>query len=125
MEQICQEERFDPNFPAGINYLFLRPQIKKNLYKALGNTPFLLKIMECYQNSKPINLLAEQSRVVVLDVEYRKQSYEQISAWASDFGIYAYVCGCKNLDITEEPLCGTTWGKHFEKAFGQKQLFHI
>src|SRR3989304_2578448 len=24
----------------GINYLFLRPQIKKNLYKALGKTPF-------------------------------------------------------------------------------------
>src|SRR3989339_2238620 len=110
---------------TGINYLFLRPQIKKNLYKALGKTPFLPKIMEHYQNSKPINLLAEQSRVVALDVEYRKQSYEQISAWASDFGIYAYVCGCKNLDITEEPLCGTTWGKHFEKAFGQKQLFHI
>ena len=44
---------------------------------------------------------------------------------ASDFGIYAYVCGCKNPDITEEPLCGTNWGKHFENAFGQKQLFDI
>ena len=110
---------------TGINYLFLRPQIKKNLYKALGKTPFLLKIMECYQNSKPINLLAEQSRVVALDVAYRKRAYEQISALASDFGIYAYVCGCKNPDITEEPLCATTWGKHFGNAFGQKQLFDI
>jgi len=110
---------------TGINYLFLRPQIKKNLYKALGKTPFLPKIMEHYQNSKPINLLAEQSRVVALDVEYRKQSYEQISEWARTFGIYAYVCGCKNPDITEEPLCGTTWGRHFEKAFRQKQLFDI
>jgi len=108
---------------TGINYLFLRPQIKKNLYKALGKTPFLPKIMEHYQNSKPINLLAEQSRVVALDVEYRKQSYEQISALASDFGIYAYVCGCKNPDITEEPLCGINWGQHFEKTFMQKQLF--
>src|SRR3972149_8656779 len=108
---------------TGINYLFLRPQIKKNLYTALGKTPFLPKIMEHYQNSKPINLLAEQSRVVALDVEYRKQSYEQISEWARTFGIYAYVCGCKNPDITEEPLCATTWGKNFEKAFRQKQLF--
>ncbi len=110
---------------TGINYLFLRPQIKKNLYQALGNTPFLPKIIKHYQNSKPIYLLAEQSRVVALDVEYRKQSYEQISALASDFGIYAYVCGCKNPDITEEPLCGTTWGKHFENAFRQKKLFDI
>jgi len=110
---------------TGINYLFLRPQIKKNLCKALGKTPFLPKIMEHYQNSKPINLLAEKSRVVALDVAYRKRAYEQISALASDFGIYAYVCGCKNPDITEEPLCGTTWGKHFENAFGQKKLFDI
>ncbi|MCR4319617.1 MAG: radical SAM protein [Candidatus Brocadiaceae bacterium] len=109
----------------GINYLFLRPQIKKNLYKALWKTPFLPKIMEHYQNSKYINLLAEQSSVVALDVEYRKQSYEQISEWANTFGIYAYVCGCKNPDITEEPLCGTTWGKHFENTFGQKQLFDV
>ena len=81
--------------------------------------------MERYQNSKPINLLAEQSRVVALDVAYRKRAYEQISEWAKTFGIYAYVCGCKNPDITEEPLCATTWGKHFENAFGQKQLFDI
>ena len=108
---------------TGINYLFLRPQIKKNLYKALGNTPFLSKIVEHYQKGKPINLLAEQSRVVALDVAYRKRTYEQISEWASAFGIYAYVCGCKNPDITEEPLCGINWGRHFEKISGQKQLF--
>jgi DNA repair photolyase len=110
---------------TGINYLFLRPQIRKNLYKALGNSPILQDILKYYQNSKSLHLLAEQSRVVALDVEYRKQSYEQISEWAKTFGIYAYVCGCKNPDITEEPLCGTTWGKHFENAFGQKQLFDI
>lgn len=108
---------------TGINYLFLRPQIKKNLYKALVNTPFLPKILDHYQNSKSINLLAEQSRVIALDVYYRKRAYEQISRWARDFGIYAYVCGCKNPDITEEPLCGINWGQHFEKILGQKQLF--
>ena len=110
---------------TGINYLFLRPQIRKNLYKALGNSPILQDILKYYQNSKSLHLLAEQSRVVALDVEYRKQSYEQISEWAKTFGIHAYVCGCKNPDITEEPLCGANWGKHFENAFGQKQLFDI
>ena len=107
----------------GINYLFLRPQIKKNLCKALGNSPILQDILKHYQNSKSLRLLAEQSRVVALDVEYRKQSYEQISKWAKTFGIYAYVCGCKNPDITEEPLCGINWGQHFEKISEQKQLF--
>jgi DNA repair photolyase len=108
---------------TGINYLFLRSQIKKNLYKALGNTPFLSKIMGHYQNSKPMNLLAGQSHVIALDVYYRKRAYEQISQWARDFGIYAYVCGCKNPDITEEPLCGMNWGLHFEKYLRQGHLF--
>lgn len=108
---------------ACMNYLFLRPQIKKNLCKALGNTPFLSKILMHYQNGKSMNLLAEKSRVVALDVQYRKQAYEQISQWARDFGIDAYVCGCKNPDITEEPLCGMNWGKHFEGSSSQKRLF--
>ena len=76
-----------------------------------------------YQNSKSINLLAEQSQVLALDVQYRKRAYKQISEWAKTFGIYAYVCGCKNPDITEEPLCGINWGQHFEKISEQKQLF--
>lgn len=115
-------QRFGVN-SMGINYLFLRPQIKKNLYKALGKTPFLPKILEHYQNAKSIHLLAEQFRVVALDVAYRKRAYEQISALASAFGIHAYVCGCKNPDITEELLCGINWGQHFEKVSVQKQLF--
>ena len=108
---------------TGINYLFLRPQIKKNLYKALGNSPILQDILKYYQNNKSLRLLAEQSHVVPLDVAYRKRAYEQITALASDFGIYAYVCGCKNPDITEEPLCGINWGQHFEKISVQKKLF--
>ena len=108
---------------ASINYLFLRPQIKKNLYKALENTPFLTNIREHYRHAKTLNLLAEKSHITALDVEYRRRAYEQISGWAGAYGIYAYVCGCKNPDITEEPLCGMNWGRHFEKASGQGRLF--
>ena len=107
----------------GINYLFLRPQIKKNLYKALGKSPLLQDILKHYQNNKSLRLLAEQSHVVPLDVAYRKRAYEQISQWARAYGIYAYVCGCKNPDITEEPLCGINWGQHFKKTSIQKHLF--
>jgi DNA repair photolyase len=108
---------------TSINYLFLRPQIKKNLYEALKKASFLPKIIEYYQNGMSLNLLAEQSRVLTLNVQYRKRAYEQISKWARAFGIHAYVCGCKNPDITEEPLCGTIWSQHFEKTVGQKHLF--
>lgn len=108
---------------TSINYLFLRPQIKKNLYRSLGNTPLLPKIMECYRTGRSVNLLAEHSRIFALDVSYRRQAYEQISALAKSFGISAYVCGCKNPDITEEPLCGINWDQHFEQTSGQKQLF--
>ncbi len=108
---------------TSINYLFLRPQIKKNLRNALEKTPFLPKIMEYYRTGKSINLLAEHSQVFALDVQYRRWAYGQISAWAKGFGISPYICGCKNPDITEEPLCGITWGQHFEQAARQKQLF--
>lgn len=108
---------------TGINYLFLRPQIKKNLCKALRNTSFLQTILRHYEKGKSLNLLAEKSRIFVLDTHYREQAYQQITEWARVFGIYAYVCGCKNPDITEEPLCGTNWDKHFEVIFkGKKRV---
>ena len=101
---------------AGINYLFLRPQVKRNLCKALGSNPLLFKVLKYFKDGKALNLLAEMSRVFALDTQFRKRAYAQISNLARAFGINAYVCGCKNPDITEEPLCGTTWGKHFENA---------
>ncbi|MEK7360301.1 MAG: hypothetical protein AAB422_07995, partial [Planctomycetota bacterium] len=70
----------------------------------------------------PLNLLAEKSRITALATHYRKPAYEQISSLAADSGIRAYVCGCKNPDITEEPLCGETWGQHFPKPLKQKPL---
>lgn len=107
---------------AGVNYLFLRPQIKRNLCKDLGSTPLLQEILKRYQNGKPLNLLAEKSRIIALDTHYRKPAYEQIASLAADYGIRAYVCGCKNPDITEEPLCGETWGQHFARPPRQKPL---
>ncbi len=107
---------------AGVNYLFLRPQIKRFLCKDLGNTPLLQEILKRYQDGTPLNLLAEKSRITALATHYRKPAYEQISSLAADSGIRAYVCGCKNPDITEEPLCGETWGQHFAKPLKQKPL---
>lgn len=109
----------------GINYLFLRPYIKKNLFESLRQTFFLKKILLHYQKSKPVNLLAEKSRVYALDVSYRRNSYHTIVNIATAYGINAYVCGCKNPDITEEPLCGINWGKHFENPPKQRKLFAL
>ncbi|MCF6159479.1 MAG: hypothetical protein E3K32_13125 [wastewater metagenome] len=109
---------------TGMNYLFLRPQIKKNIGKAFRNTPLLANnILRHYEKGKSINLLAAQSHVFALDMQYRKQAYTYIAECAKASGIYAYVCGCKNPDITEEPLCATTWGQYFEEKFTQKRLF--
>lgn len=107
----------------GINYLFLRPFIKKNLYKSLWKTSLWEEINAHYQNGSSINLLAEKSRVQALDVHYRKNSYHAIDELAGLYKISAYVCGCKNPDITEEPLCDINWGKHFQDTPKQKGLF--
>jgi len=105
---------------AGINYLFLRPYIKKNL----ARIPFMKKVILHYQKSNPLELLAEKSRVYTIDAHYRKNFYKHIIHLAQHYGINAYVCGCKNPDITEELLCGVNWSKHFEKAPMQKKLFN-
>lgn len=108
---------------TGMNYLFLRPQIRKNLYKALQNTTFFDSFQRYYQNGRTIQLLAEHSRIFTLDVKFRKQSYRRIAELASQFKIDAYVCGCKNPDITQEPLCGINWEQHFAEGFEQRKIF--
>jgi len=114
--------KFEVN-SASVNYLFLRTQIKKNLIQSLANTSLLSTIMRHYKDGKAVHLLAERSQIFALNTQYRKQAYENITNQAKAFGIHAYVCGCKNPDITEEPLCGINWGQHFEKTSMQKHLF--
>ncbi len=100
---------------AGINYLFLRANLYKNLRKALGHTGVFNRILKAFQNSVDLNLLAGKSRVRALNPHFRKYQYKRISLLAERYGIKTHLCGCKNPDVTQEPACRDIWHKYFDK----------
>ncbi len=100
---------------AGINYLFLRANLYKNLQKALGHTGIYNRILKAFRNSVDLNLLAGKSRVRALDPHFRKYQYKRISLLAEKYDIKTYLCGCKNPDMTQEQACRDIWHKHFDK----------
>lgn len=108
---------------AGINYLFLRPAIYKNIRKALAHTKALGCISRVFYNGVDLNLLAERSRVKALNPHFRMQQYKRISLLAEKYGIKTHLCGCKNPDVTKELPCSDIWHKYFSKKTTQYQLF--
>jgi DNA repair photolyase len=108
---------------AGINYLFLRAIIYKNIRKALANTKALSRISRAFYNSVDLGLLAGRSRVKALNPHFRMKQYERISLLAEKYGIKTHLCGCKNPDVTKELACRDIWHKYFSKRTTQFQLF--
>ena len=90
---------------VGLNYLFLRPIISKNIRNALGNTKALKKISQAFCNIIDLKLLASKSRVKALNLHFRQKQYKSISLLARRYGIKTYVCGYKNPDVTEDLTC--------------------
>jgi DNA repair photolyase len=108
---------------AGINYLFLRPVIYKNIRKALAHTKTLNRISMAFYNSVDLSLLAGKSRVKALNPHFRIKQYKRISLLAEKYGIRTHLCGCKNPDVTKELACRDIWHKYFSKRTTQYQLF--
>jgi DNA repair photolyase len=108
---------------AGINYLFLRPAIYKNIRKALAHTKALNRISMAFYNSIDLNLLADRSTVKALNLHFRVKQYKRISLLAEKYGIRTHLCGCKNPDVTKELACRDIWQKYFSKRTNQYQLF--
>ncbi|MFQ5687505.1 MAG: radical SAM protein [Candidatus Scalindua sp.] len=116
---------------VGLNYLFLRPVIYKNIRKALGQTKALKRISQAFCDNVDLTLLARhsaggqagKSRVKALNLHFRKKQYRSISLLAERYGIETYVCGCKNPDVTNELTCRDIWQKYFDKKTYQYRLF--
>ena len=123
---------------VGLNYLFLRPKIQKNLRNTLSNTRVSVKVFEAFYNSVDLSLLtgqpASQSRtvenngcpdrtvcrsgnsmVVALNLQFRERGYGRITSHAGKYGIMTHVCGCKNPDVTKELACRDIWNNYFDK----------
>ena len=99
---------------VGLNYLFLRPIIYKNIRNALERTEALKKISEAFCDNVDLKLLANKSRVRALNLHVRQKKYKSISLLARRYGLKTYVCGCKNPDVTRELACKDIWQKYFE-----------
>ncbi|MCP4251844.1 MAG: radical SAM protein [Candidatus Scalindua sp.] len=109
---------------VGLNYLFLRPIINRNLREGLGNTDAMEKISQAFCDNTDLKLLASKSRVKALSLDFRQKQYKHISLLAKRNGIETYVCGYKNPDVAEEFTCkAINWQKYFDKNTLQYQLF--
>jgi len=144
---ILPEVRFDPLIPGltdstsniepllkilgssgiknvGLNYLFLRPIINRNLREDLGHTKSMEKISQAFCNNIDLKLLASKSRVKALNLDFRQKQYKHISLLAKQYGIKTYVCGYKNPDVAEDLTCkAIAWQKYFDKNTLQYRLF--
>jgi DNA repair photolyase len=143
---ILPEVRFDPLIPGltdpvsnlepllkilgglgikrtGLNYLFLRPIINRNIREDLGHTKVMEKISQAFCDNVDMQLLASKSRVKALSLDFRQKQYKHISLLAKPYGIETYVCGYKNPDVAEDLTCSNIWQKYSNKKTLQYQLF--
>ena len=58
---------------VGLNYLFLRPIINKNIREDLGHTKAMEKISQAFCDNVDMRLLASKSRVKALSLDFRKK----------------------------------------------------
>jgi DNA repair photolyase len=108
---------------VGLNYLFLRPIINKNIREDLGHTKAMEEISQAFCDNVDLQLLASKSRVKALNLDFRQKQYKHISLLAKPYGIKTYVCGYKNPDVAEDLTCKNIWQKYFDKKTRQYQLF--
>ena len=108
---------------VGLNYLFLRPLINRNIREDLGHTKALKKITQAFCDNVDMQLLASKSRVKALNLNFRQKQYKHISLLAKHYGIKTYICGYKNPDIAEDLTCSNIRQKYFDKKTLQYPLF--
>ncbi|GAX61959.1 DNA repair photolyase [Candidatus Scalindua japonica] len=104
---------------AGLNYLFLRPIINRNLSEELGHTKIMEKITQAFRDKVDMRLLSSKSRVNALNLDFRLKKYESISLLAKQYDIETYVCGYKNPDVSDDLTCKNVWQKYFDKKTRQ------
>jgi DNA repair photolyase len=108
---------------VGLNYLFLRPIINKNIREDLGHTKAMEEISQAFCDNVDLQLLASKSRVKALNLDFRQKQYKHISLLAKPYGIKTYVCGYKNPDVTEDLTCRNIWQKYFDRKTRQYKFF--
>jgi len=108
---------------VGLNYLFLRPIINKNIREDLGHTKAMEELSQAFCDNVDLQLLASKSRVKALNLDFRQKQYKHISLLAKPYGIKTYVCGYKNPDVTEDLTCRNIWQKYFDRKTRQYKLF--
>ncbi len=108
---------------AGLNYLFLRPIISRNIRNALKCTELFNKISQSFNDNIDLNLLDSKSRVKALDLHFRQKHYKRISLLARRYEIETYVCGYKNPDISDDLTCKGTKQIYNDRKPYQYQLF--
>jgi DNA repair photolyase len=87
---------------VAVNYLFLRPAIKKSFKENISDKDLLNTLLEPYFEGLSLPIGLKNSRGVALPKEIRQKAFKRIKNIASQFELSVHICGCKNSDITSE-----------------------
>jgi len=101
--------------------LFLRPAIMGSLRKHLSPEQFA-KLVAAMSSTGRMDIQAENSSVQSASMENRRRIYNRIQSIATEFGIEAKICACKNPDLAQSS-CGIAGQWKQPSGMSLPQLF--
>ncbi len=90
---------------AAASTLFLRPAIVESLRRNLSDKNVLERLWGFYTEAGRLAIRAEQSSVIALPLEKRREILDRVRDTAAEFGVAVAVCACKNPDLAQG-TCG-------------------
>ncbi len=110
---------------APVSYMFLRGHNEENLRDAFNRGAAFQRVLSYYDLGYKVQLENDNAEIRVLPPKYRTEKYAEIRAMAEPLGIDAFMCSCKNPDLSRELRCRANRDTHYAEAAGQHLLFAV
>lgn len=86
-------------------YLFVRPQILRNILADLPGPTLRRRLWEVYHAGVTVGLHTEGCAIRLPAAKYRVAGYDRLRCISSRFGLHLRLCSCKNSDLNLADKC--------------------
>lgn len=101
-------------------YLFVRPQILRNILDDLPGPTLRRRMWEVYHAGVTVGLHGEGAAIRLPAAKYRAAGYERLRRISSRFGLELRLCSCKNPDMDLPDKCNLVGGSEKTTAPARK-----
>ena len=101
LEQLCQTVSHAGVRTIAAATLFLRPAIQHSLHKHLNSPGVYENLMTFFKKASWSTLHAENSPVLALPLQIRRDIYSLLLAIARKYELQVKICACRNTDLPE------------------------